>query len=178
MAANVEENWQRTRRFGGKPLYAYEWMRYHDSNKTLAGQELAPYLVEAMAVLPFFCGANGIVLWGYEPREPRQHYRMMPLFMDSLGRVADLSGRISAARPVIDEPAHLLWREKRPLVRKMRLADDEWLVMAVNPWQGEQDQCTVSATFEAKTVSLSLRGRHTDIFRVRNGVAERLSWGS
>jgi hypothetical protein len=50
------------------PAPWYEWLRYHDSNKQLAGKELAPYLVEAMAVLPYFCGAKGIVLWGWAAR--------------------------------------------------------------------------------------------------------------
>ena len=29
MAANVEENYVRTRELGNKPVYAYEWLRYH-----------------------------------------------------------------------------------------------------------------------------------------------------
>jgi hypothetical protein len=41
VAANVEENDQRTRRYGNKQVYAYEWLRYHDSNKKLAGQEFS-----------------------------------------------------------------------------------------------------------------------------------------
>ena len=50
LAANVEENYQRTRRYGNKPVYAYEWLRYHDSNKKLAGQELArlPFMDRSM----------------------------------------------------------------------------------------------------------------------------------
>jgi len=50
MAANVEENYARTREFGNKPVYAYEWLRYHDSNRSLGNREVDPYLVEAMAV--------------------------------------------------------------------------------------------------------------------------------
>ncbi len=30
MAANVEENYTRTRELGNKPVYAYEWLRYHE----------------------------------------------------------------------------------------------------------------------------------------------------
>jgi len=104
MAANVEENWQRSRRFGNKPVYAYVWMRYHDSNKQLAGRELAPYLVEAMAVLPYFSGGRGLVLWGAERESKGQPYQMLPVFMNSLGRVSDLSAKMSAippSRPVI-----------------------------------------------------------------------------
>ena len=73
IAANVEENYQRTRQYGNKPVYAYEWLRYHNSNKKLAGQELAPYLVEAMAVVPYFCGAKGVVVWGWEPGQKGQY---------------------------------------------------------------------------------------------------------
>lgn len=169
IAANVEENYQRTRRYGNKPVYAYEWLRYHSSNKKLAGQELAPYLVEAMAVVPYFCGAKGVVLWGWEPGREGQYYRNLPLFAESLGRVTDLSDRLAKAELVIDEPAHVLWKEKRPLVRKLKLAEDEWAVLAVNPWQAEDARSKVSVRCGVRTVELPLVGRHTGIFLVRQG---------
>jgi hypothetical protein len=169
IASNIEENVQRTRRYGNKPLYAYEWLRYHDSNKKLAGQELAPYLVEAMAVLPYFSGARGLVLWGWEPKGKGQYYHSLPRFMDSLGRVSDLSAKIAKAKLVIDEPAHVLWKEKRPLVRKLRVSSDEWIVMAVNPWQGETVKKEIAVQCGARSVALTLEGRHTDIFHIQGG---------
>jgi hypothetical protein len=167
IAANVEENYQRTRRYGNKPVYAYEWLRYHDSNKSLAGHELAPYLVEAMAVVPYFCGAKGVVLWGWEPGRKGQYYANLPLFAQSLGRISDLSERLAKAELVIDEPAHVLWKEKRPLVRKFKLSDDQWVVLAVNPWQADDARSRTRATCGTKTVELPLVGRHTGIFEVR-----------
>lgn len=172
IAANVEENYQRTRRYGNKPVYAYEWLRYHDSNRRLAGQELAPYLVEAMAVVPYFCGAKGVVLWGWEPRRKGQYYANLPLFAQSLGRLSDLSDRLAKAELVIDEPAHVLWKEKRPLVRKFKLSDQEWLVLAVNPWQTDDARSQVTVPCGTRPVDLPLVGRHTGIFRVRGGIIE------
>jgi hypothetical protein len=169
LAANVEENCQRTRCYGNKPVYAYEWLRYHDSNQKLKGQELAPYLVEAMAVLPYFCGSKGVVLWGWEPGRKGQYYQNLPLFARSLGRVSDLSERLSKAELVIDEPAHVLWKEKRPLVRKFKLSDDEWVVLAVNPYQADDASGKVAVTCGTRTVELPLSGRHTGIFHVRGG---------
>ena len=169
MASNIEENVARTRRYGNKPVYAYEWMRYHDSNKKLAGRELAPYLVEAMAVLPFFSGARGLVLWGWEPKGKGQYYERLPLFMNSLGRAGDLSAKIAKAKLVVDEPAHLLWKEKRPLVRKLRVTPDEWIVMAVNPWQGETETKNINVQCGTRSVTLTLDGRHTDIFHIQGG---------
>ena len=174
MTSNIEENVARTRRYGNKPVYAYEWLRYHDSNKKLAGQELAPYLAEAMAVLPFFSGARGLVLWGWEPKGRGQYYERLPLFMNSLGRVAYLSAKIAKAKVVADEPAHLLWKEKRPLVRKLRLAADEWVVMAVNPWQAEDARSTVHVNCDKKPVELSIEGRHTEIYHIQSGRITRL----
>jgi hypothetical protein len=166
IAANVEENYQRTRQYGNKPVYAYEWLRYHNSNKELAGQELAPFLVEAMAVIPYFCGAKGVVVWGWEPGRKGQHYQNLALFAESIRRISDMSGRLSKAELVIDEPAHVLWNEKRPLVRKIKLADDEWVVMAVNPWQAEDTQSMVRVPCGVHTVEVPLDGRHTGIFVV------------
>ena len=133
MAANVEENIERTRRYGDKPLYAYEWLRYHSSNKKLADQEVAPWLAEAMAVLPYFCGARGIALWGSEPKRQGQYYHTLPVFMSSIGRISDLSAKIAAAKLMPDEPAHVLWKAKRPLIRRIRVGADEWIILAVNP---------------------------------------------
>ncbi len=166
IAANVEENYERTRRYGNKPVYAYEWLRYHNSNKKLSGRELAPYLVEAMAVVPYFCGAKGVVVWGWEPGRKGQYYQNLPLFAESLGRISDMSGRLSQAELVIDEPAYVLWKEKRPLVRKLKLAEDEWVVMAVNPWQAEDATSTLRVPCGANTVELPLLGQHTGIFLV------------
>ena len=167
LAANVEENCERTRRYGNKPLYAYEWLRYHDSNKKLAGQELAPYLVEAMAVVPYFCGARGVVLWGWEPKRKGQYYERLPLFTESLGRLSDLSEKLSKAELVLDEPAHVLWKAKRPLVRKFKISDDDWVVLAVNPWQAEDARSTVRVRCGTRTIELPLAGRHTAIFAVQ-----------
>jgi len=173
MAANIEENWQRTRRYGNKPVYAYEWMRYHDSNKKLAGQELAPYLVEAMAVLPFFSGGRGLVLWGSERKSTGQHYQMLPVFMSSLGRVSDLSAKIAKAKLVIDEPAYVLWKAKRPLVRKLEVSPTEWIIMAVNPWQSDNARSTVNVICGRQSVPLALEGRHTEIYDYVLGSAPR-----
>jgi hypothetical protein len=174
MAANVEENVERTRRYGGKPLYAYEWLRYHDSNKKLAGQEVAPWLAEAMAVLPYFCGARGIALWGSEPKRAGQYYHTLPVFASSLGRVSDFSAKIASAKLMADEPAHVLWKAKRPLIRRMRVSADEWIVLAVNPWQAEDAVCTVEVPLEAGGVKVEIRGRHSEVFHFQGGNVSRL----
>jgi len=164
MASNIEENYQRTRTYGKKPVYAYEWLRYHNSNKQLAGQELAPYLVEASAVLPFFTGARGLVLWDWLPKRKGQYYETLPLFMNSLGRVSDLSAKIAKGKLVIDEPAHVLWKEKRPLVRKVEVSPSEWIIMAVNPWQPDNARSTVSVTTGSRPIQITIEGRHTEIY--------------
>ena len=174
MAANVEENIERTRRYGSKPLYAYEWLRYHSSNKKLADQEVAPWLAEAMTVLPYFCGARGVALWGSEPKRQGQYYHTLPVFMNSLGRVSDLSAKIAAAKLMPDEPAHVLWKAKRPLIRRMRVSADEWIILAVNPWQAEDAISTVEVPLEKGHITVELRGRHSEIFHCMDQSVKRL----
>lgn len=166
MAANVEENYLRTRKYGNKPVYAYFWLRYHDSNKALAGQELSPYLVEAGAVVPYFSGARGVVLWGSSREPAGQPYRSLPLFAASMGRLSDLTGKMARATLVIDEPAYVLWQQRRPLVRKLRVSDTEWIVMIANPWQGDQQESRVPVSLGSRTVSLPVRGKHTEVYDV------------
>ena len=60
IASNVEENVNRTRQYGDKPVYAYSWLRYHESNKELDGKELADWHADAMAVIPISMGQEGM----------------------------------------------------------------------------------------------------------------------
>ncbi len=174
MAANIEENRQRMTQYGNKPVYAYLWLRYHDSNAKLKGQEVDAYLAESMAVLPYFCGAHGVVLWGWEPKGQGPYYHRLPLFMRSLGRVAEISDAIAHATPLNDEPVHVAWKAKRPLIRKLRVSGSEWLVLAADPWQAENAEKTVAARCGAEEVELVIRGKHTEIYRIVAGQPKRI----
>ncbi len=174
MAANVEENHRWMRAHGNKPVFAYVWLRYHDSNKNLKGRELDDYLVEAMAVLPYFYGARGLVLWGWEPEGKAPYYRTLPLFLRSLGRVADLSDKLGRAEMISEEPVHLLWRAKRPLVRKLRVGPAEWLVLVAYPWQPEGEEKVVPLVLGSTEYRLTVRGKHTEIYHVVEGRPTRI----
>lgn len=60
-------------------------------------------------------------------------------------------------------------KEKRPLVRKLQVADDEWIVLAVDPWQNDAAQRTINVDCGRRPVEIELRGRHTQIVHVRAG---------
>ncbi|PSB04081.1 hypothetical protein [Merismopedia glauca] len=176
MAANVEENYLRSRRFGNKPVYPFIWLRYHNGgDRKVAGKELNPYLVEASAVLPFFTGGKGFVLWGWEPKTKGQYYHSLPTFMNSLSRVAQLSSKISRAKLVIDQPAYVLWRTKQPLVRKLKVSNKEWIVMAIYPWQNEAEEKTIKVSLGSRSVNLKIKGRHTEIYHLDSRKTTRLS---
>jgi hypothetical protein len=173
-AANVEENFKRTRRYGNKPVYAYTWLRFHDSNRQLKGRELTPYLVEAMAITPYFSGAKGVVAWGWEPKTPSRAalpYQTLPLFARSLARVAALSERVGRGRLVIDTPAQTLWNTRKPLVRRIEDADGGCVVMAINPWQDERDQSKATTTCGGRRYTIPMRGRYTTLMLVGLGKA-------
>jgi hypothetical protein len=51
-------------------------------------------------------------------------------------------------------------------VRKLKLAEDEWVVMAVNPWQAEDAKSTLRVPCGTNTVEVPMDGRHTGIFVV------------
>jgi hypothetical protein len=169
MAANVEENFVRTRRFGNKPVFAYTWLRYHDSNAKLKGQELAPYLVEAMAIVPFFSGSKNVVLWGYEPQlragDPLPYDRL-ELFMKSLKRLEPISEKLGQAKLLIDKTAAAAWREQRPLIRRALVTNNECIVMAINPWQQETAKMTVSVRCGDREYPITMVGKRVSILHI------------
>ena len=177
IASNIEENFERTRQFGNKPVYSYSWLRFHNSNRKIGGHELPPWLADATAVVPYFYGARGNVLWGYEPRSrnDKNLYGNLPVYTDSLGRVADLSEKIARATPApADEPAHVLWKQKRPLLKRLKVSDSEWVVLAANPWQAEDESSELEFDCGRRSVTVTLQGRHCDVFHIADGEPKRL----
>ncbi|MBG0799953.1 hypothetical protein IYW40_00175 [Methylocystis sp. H4A] len=161
MAANVEENYLRSR--GNRPVYPYVWLRYHGSSLLEGSREVDPYLVEAMAIVPFFSGARGLALFGYEPQFKSidsAPYRRLPLFMSSLARVASLSEQISRGKLVLDEPAHVLWNSRRPLIRRVETSANECVVMIVDPWQEDAATSNADVRCGDKNFTLQMKGRH------------------
>ena len=178
IASNVQENFNRTRPLGDKPVYAYSWLRYHNSNKNIGGDELAPWLADATAVIPYFYGARGNVLWSWEPQSnDTKLYGNLTVYTDSLGRVADLAEKIATATPAGDDPpAHVLWKEKRPLLRRLQVrgTQDEWIVLAMNPWQEHDQESELEIRCGQRAFTLKLQGRHCDIFHITGDRVKRL----
>lgn len=176
MALNVEENYLRSRKYGDKPVYAYEWLRFHDSSPRTGEYEHSPEMVEAMAVIPFFFGAKGIVLWGYEPQLKAgdgRPYEQLPLFMKTLSRIALLSEQIGQARLAIDEPASKLWQQKRPLLRRMITEKGQCIVMAINPWQEAEAQSEMQVACGGRAYMVTMRGGHPTLAYIdERGVTE------
>ncbi|TIL54855.1 hypothetical protein [Mesorhizobium sp.] len=166
MATNVEENYLRTRSVSDKPVYAYEWLRFHDANSALKAKELPSYLVEAMAIVPYFSGAKGVVLWGYEPQVKtgtQQPYEQLPLFVRSLNRVGALSEKLARGRLLIDRPAHEVWKAHEALIRKVMVDEDECIVMAINPWQSDDKRTTHPVQCGQISAQIGIDGRHTTL---------------
>lgn len=166
IAANIE--WNRRQTDSEKPIYAYEWMRYHESNSKENNRELDSYLVEAMAIVPYFSGASAVVLWGHEPQlrpGDGRPYRQLPLFMKSLARVAGLSEQIGAGRLVIDEPAHDVWRSRKPLIRRVEVTKSECLFLVIDPVQDELATSTHPVTCDSRHFNLQTRGKHVTLAR-------------
>lgn len=169
MAANVEENFLRSRKSGDKPVFAFVWLRYHTSNRLEGNREVDPYLAEAMAIVPYFSGAKATVLWGYEPQigpDDGRPYQRLPEYTAALKRVGDLSALIGRGKLVLDRPAHLDWNAKKPLVRRVELGSAECVVMAINPWQSDEAVSSTEVRCGDTPYTIEMRGRHTTLAHV------------
>lgn len=170
--ANIENNFQSTRNFGNKPVYAYEWMRYHSTNELLANQEVSSELVEAMAILPFFSGAKGLVLWGWEPQITQigdQPYVKLEQFVNTLKRLEPLSTILSDGKLIIDQNASELWKTKQPIVRRVENSKSECVLMAVNPWQISNQTSSVFTKCGSYELTIKIKANHITLVSVKNG---------
>jgi hypothetical protein len=86
--------------------------------------------------------------------------------MKNLERIAHLSEKIGRARLVIEEPAHVLWKERRPLVRRLLLSEDECLVVAINPWQPEGATTSTEVACGRFRHVVAMEGRHSMLVHI------------
>jgi hypothetical protein len=179
LAANVEENYLGSLQYAApgkppKPLYTFSRLRYTEGgNRLIQDKQIYPYLAEAAAVVPYFTGAKGVTIWGWEQNTKGQPYYNMSAFMRGLNRVAQVSEKLSKAKLVIDEPAYQLWQKKAPLIRKMQVSSTEWLVMVMDPWQAEDKNRDLSVNLNNQTFSLNVKGKTPEIYHIQNAKVKR-----
>lgn len=172
--ARVEENVLALHEIGEKPVYPYVWLRYHDKPGQPFREELTPSLAEGAAIIPFFFGARGIVLWGWEPHGKGPYYERLPDFFSGLSRVAQISGALALATPTTTTTARELWWSRRPLVRQMNVSSTECLVLAVNPGQSATATSATECACGSHVYQLTMHGQDTEIYWIRNGKADRI----
>ncbi len=179
LAANVEENYLGSLKYAAphqppKPLYTFSRLRYTEGgNRLIQDKQIYPYLAEAAAVVPYFTGAKGVTIWGWEPDTKGQPYYNLPAFMRGLSRVAKVSEQLAKAQLVIDQPAYLLWQKKEPLIRKMQVSNTEWVVMLIDPWQAEDKNRDLKVILNNQTFTLNVKGKTPEIYHIKNAKVTR-----
>lgn len=68
MKRNLDEQWRLTG--SSKPIYPFVWPRYHESNRTLGGQEIPGDYWEQIVTAVLDHNTGGVVFWNYTPRVP------------------------------------------------------------------------------------------------------------
>ena len=86
--------------------------------------------------------------------------------MKNLERISRLSEKIGRAKLVIDEPAHVAWKERRPLVRRLLVSEDECLVLAINPWQAEGATTRADVACGKDRYPVAMQGRSTTLVHI------------
>ena len=56
----------------------------------------------------------------------------------------------------------------------MRVSADEWIILAVNPWQAEDAISTVEVPLEKGRITVELRGRHSEVFHCVGGSVKQM----
>jgi hypothetical protein len=109
------------------------------------------------------------VLSGYEPQMKRgdgQPYETLPVYMRNLERISRRSEKIGRAKLVSDEPAHVVWKERRPLVRRLLVSEDECVALAINPWQAEGATTRADVACGKSRHSVAMQGRSTTLVHI------------
>ncbi|TIP30107.1 MAG: hypothetical protein E5X67_03240 [Mesorhizobium sp.] len=169
IATQIEQNYYRSEKISGKPIFAYLWLRYYRSDWRQATALVDPFLVEAMTLVPYFSGARAVVLWGHEsnvrPGSPLP-YSQLSLLTHTLSRLSKVSGLIGRGRLVPGEPANVLWRERRPLVRVFDVGKEGCVALVIHPWQAEEAVSSAQVECQGRAFPLTVNGRRATLAQI------------
>ncbi|BCH15070.1 hypothetical protein [Mesorhizobium sp. L-2-11] len=172
IATQIEQNYYRSEKISGKPIFAYLWLRYYGPDWRQATPLVDTFLVEAMTLVPYFSGARAVVLWGHEPSvksgDPLP-YSQLPLFTHTLARLSTVSDLIGRGRLVPGEPANVLWRERRPLVRMFDVGKEGCVALVINPWQAEDAVSSAKVECQGRAYPVAVKGRHATLAQISSG---------
>lgn len=136
--------------------------------KGIYGKPLATNLAEAMAIFPFFSGAEGI--WFWETSKDRKElseniepvYRSFHTGLHRLSAYSDFfTGNFTR---IIPDSAHKLFIEKKVIWRGIE-KDNKILVVAQNPYAKPQEKTSLSIEYKYLKTELQLTGQQI-IFQV------------
>lgn len=164
IAANVEENAAVEGSLKAKPLYAFVWFRYHPGAGVRDDREVSVEIAEADAVLPFFEGAHGIVVWGYEPHEQGPYFESLRPFLSMLSRFARLTPKLSDAHlRLVGGSAFDLWHSRSPIIREFVRPNGECVVLAIDPWQPNGKSRSLPVECGGRRYLVEVTGAHPSI---------------
>jgi len=69
--------------------------------------------------------------------------------------------------PPFDTSAQDLWNARKPLVRRIETAPGECVMMAIDPWQADDDNHTAQVTCGGRAYAVPMRGKHTTLIELR-----------
>ena len=120
-----------------KDQWVFLWNKYSYTPRYV-GQNIKPWMSEAMAIFPFFSGAKGLWIWDQEPSLPS--YAPYNYFMKGLYRLAQykhfFEGEYQLVKPM-SAREHLDTQE--PIWRGV-IKDGKILVVAHQPWASSAEQ--------------------------------------
>jgi len=153
---NIEVN----RAWSDKPIIPFVWMRIHDSydpNTPL----IAPFVAEATAIFPFFCGAKGLWLWenpGF-PGNRQENYASYERFIYGLYRLSAFKDMFEGNYElVIRQSARDLMEAQSPIWRGVVKGSDI-LIAAQNPYAADNAETEIVVSHQKWIKSIKLKGK-------------------
>ncbi len=147
-----------------KPLMLCVTPRYVGS--ATYGNPIAPHFAEAMAIFPFFSGAEG--LWFYEnSKHKRLHSPKIEAayvaFVSGLHRLSQHKEFFEGNHElVIQKSARQHFLDKDPIWRGVKKGN-KLLVVAQNPYAKADEEVNLQIEFQGKNFNLPLKGKEIEL---------------
>jgi hypothetical protein len=147
------------RAWSSKAIVPFVWLRHENSNDSIP-KFIKPYQAEALAIFPFFSGANGLWLW----ENPmlfgqKTNFNIYEYFVNGLKKLADHKEFFTGDyKNIIPTPAHELYTKQLPVWRAV-VKNNKILVAAQNPYASENENSKLTITYNNWTNTLNLKGR-------------------
>ncbi len=160
-----------------KPVIPFVWLRY-SFTPSFQNQFIKPWMAEATAIFPFFCGADGLWLWenpnNYKNNSGIEIYEY---FISGLAKIGHFKRFFEGDFELVQRISARDYNENKQPIWRGVVKNNEILIAAHNPFaKSETDEVSIGVSYGDWSQVINLKGYEVKLLAFDMSILANNPW--